>query len=185
MSRIAVMLANGFEEIEALTVVDVMRRAGEICDIISIKDLSVIGGHNITVQADAIIDDKIKDYDLIVLPGGMPGSTNLQKNSKVIDLVNYFNENNKLIGAICAAPIVLAEAKVIKGRDITSYPGYEEELKEGNYKDDKLVVIDRNIVTSRGPATALQFSFELLKKLGNPAYKDLSDKMMYDFLMNK
>lgn len=183
MNRVAVILADGFEEIEALTVVDVMRRAGETCHMISIKNLSVIGGHNIIVQADAIIDDKIKDYDLLVFPGGMPGSTNLQTNSKVVELVKYFNDNNKLIGAICAAPIVLAEANIIEGRDITSYPGYEEDLKGSNYHENKLVIIDKNIVTSRGPATALEFSYQLLEKLGNPAYTQLKDAMMYDFLM--
>lgn len=182
MSKIAVILADGFEEIEALTVVDVMRRAGETCHMVSIKDLSVTGAHNITVQADTVISEKIKEYDLLVLPGGMPGSANLKNDLNVISLVKHFNDNNKIIGAICAAPIILAEANIIKGRNITSYPGYEDELSESNYIDNKLVIIDDNIITSRGPATAIEFSYQLLEKLGNKSYVNLSDGMMYDFL---
>ena len=181
MSKVAVILADGFEEIEALTVVDVLRRAKIECDTISINKIEVTGAHNISVKADSIISDKLKEYDLIVLPGGMPGSTNLRDNNKVIEIVKYFSENNKLIGAICAAPIVLAKADVIDGRTITSYPGYEEELSKANYISDKIVVEDGNIITSRGPATALEFSYKLLKKLG-VSYKELSDGMMYDFL---
>ena len=181
MSKVAVILADGFEEIEALTVVDVLRRAKIECDTISINKIEVTGAHNISVKADSIISDKLKEYDLIVLPGGMPGSTNLRDNNKVIEIVKYFSENNKLIGAICAAPIVLAKADVIDGRTITSYPGYEEELSKANYISDKIVVEDGNIITSRGPATALEFSYKLLEKLG-VSYKELSDGMMYDFL---
>lgn len=183
MSKVAVILADGFEEIEALTVVDVIRRAKVECDTVSINKTEVTGAHKIKVEADAIISDKIKDYDMIVLPGGMPGSTNLRDNDKVIEIVKYFNDNKKLIGAICAAPIVLEKANVIEGRTITSYPGYEEELSKANYISDKIVVEDGNMITSRGPATALEFSYKLLEKLGI-SYKDLSDGMMYEFLKN-
>jgi len=183
MKNVAVILAEGFEEIEALTVVDIVRRAGEHCDMISIKEKEVIGAHNIKVLADIIISDEIKNYDLIVLPGGMPGSINLKENGKVIELVKYFNDENKLIGAICAAPIVLAKAGIIKNKNITSYPGFEEELSEGNYITEEKVVVDNNIITSRGPATAIEFSYKLLELLGNDSYKALSKGMMYEFLI--
>lgn len=183
MRNVAVILAEGFEEIEALTVVDIMRRAGEHCDMVSIKEKEVIGAHNIKVLADVIISDEIKKYDLIVLPGGMPGSINLKENVKVIELVKYFNDENKLIGAICAAPIVLAKAGIIKNKNITSYPGFEEELSEANYITEEKVVVDNNIITSRGPATAIEFSYKLLELLGNDSYKALSEGMMYEFLI--
>lgn len=185
MKKIAVILAEGFEEIEALTVVDIMRRAGENCNMVSIKELEVTGAHNIKVSADLLISDEIKDYDLIVLPGGMPGSKHLKENQEVIELVKYFNNDNKLIGAICAAPIVLAEAGIVTGKNLTSYPGYEEELSSANYKTEERVVVDGNIITSRGPATAIEFSYKLLELLGNDSYRGISEGMMYDFLIKK
>mgnify|MGYP001085956811 CR=1 FL=1 len=183
MKNIAVLLAEGFEEIEALTVVDILRRAEENCEMVSVDKIDVKGAHNIIVKADKIINDEIKNYDLIVLPGGMPGAKNLRDNEKVIELVKHFNEENKLIGAICAAPIVLAKADIIAGKKITSYPGYENELNKGTYIEDATVVVDGNIVTSRGPATAIEFSYKLLELLGNDSYKKLSEAMMYDFLI--
>jgi len=178
MKRVAVLLVEGFEEIEALTVVDIIRRAKVKCDMVGIETLSVIGSHNIEVKCDKVISDDINEYDLIVLPGGMPGSLNLKNSEKVINAIKYFNKHNKLLGVICAAPIVLAKADVIRGRDITSYPGYEEELKGCNYKEDE-VVVDGNIITSRGPATAMSFSYKLLEILGYDSYKEISKAMLY------
>ncbi|PRR82812.1 DJ-1 family glyoxalase III [Clostridium vincentii] len=178
MKRVAVLLAEGFEEIEALTVVDIMRRAKVNCDMVSLEKLSVIGAHNIEVKCDKVISDNIKEYDLIVMPGGMPGSVNLKNSEKVINAVKYFNENNKLMGVICAAPIVLAAADVISGRNVTSYPEIKEELKGCNYKEDE-VVVDGNIITSRGPATAMSFSYKLLEVLGYDNYKEISKAMLY------
>lgn len=185
MKKVAVLLASGFEEIEALTVVDVIRRAGEICHMVSIGEETVVGAHNIEVKADKIINDDIKSYDMIVLPGGMPGSLNLRNNLKVIELIKYFNEKNKYIGAICAAPIALAKANIINGKNITSYPGFEEDLNSSNYVSEHRVVVDGNIITSRGPATALEFSYRILDKLGSDKSDELRKSMMYNFLMNK
>lgn len=183
MKKVAVLLANGFEEIEALTVVDIMRRANIICDMVSIGEIDVIGAHEIKVTCNKRIDEDFSDYDMIVLPGGMPGSTNLQENSKVIELVKYFNNENKFIAAICAAPIVLKTANIIQGKNITSYPGFDKDLQGCNYIENELVVVDRNIITSRGPATAIPFSYKLLEVLGSDKCKDLSEGMMYNFLM--
>lgn len=183
MKKVAVLLAEGFEEIEALTVVDVIRRAGEVCDLVSIQKNSVLGAHNIEVKADKIISDDIKTYDMVVLPGGLPGATNLQKDSKVIELIRYFNQNKKYIAAICAAPIVLAEAGIIKNKDITAYPGFEEYFEDANYIETQDVVVDGNIITSRGPATALEFSYRLLEKLENNSAEKLKQGMMYNFFI--
>lgn len=179
MKKVAVMLAQGFEEIEALTVVDIVRRAGITCDTVSISGKEVKGAHDIVVIADKIISDEIKDYDLIVLPGGMPGATNLRDNSKVIEFVQWFNNNKKLVGAICAAPIVLGRAGVIEGKNITSYPGFQNELSAGNYKEEA-VVVDGNIITSRGPATAMAFSYKLLEALGYEETEKISTGMLYN-----
>lgn len=181
MKKVAVMFATGFEEVEALTVVDIMRRANITCDMVSIakENLNVTGSHNIEVKCNKVISEELKDYDLIVFPGGMPGATNLRDNAEVIELVQYFNKNNKLIAAICAAPIILAKADIIRDKNITSYPGFEKELEGCNYKEDR-VVVDGNIITSRGPATAMEFSYKLLEVLGSDSYKSLSKGMLYN-----
>lgn len=181
MSKVCVLLANGFEEIEALTVVDVLRRANVTCDLVSIFEKEVTGAHNMTVISDKLIED-IDVYDAVVLPGGMPGSTNLRDNSEVIDLIKNMDNSKKIIAAICAAPIVLAKAGIIKEKDVTSYPGFKEELGDVNYIENKRVVIDENIITSRGPATALEFSFEILKKLGKvKEAEEIRNGMLYNF----
>ncbi|MCR4944756.1 MAG: DJ-1/PfpI family protein [Clostridium sp.] len=179
MKKTAVLLAEGFEEIEALTVVDIIRRGNVECHMVSIKDLEVIGAHGIKVIADKVLSEDINEYDLIVFPGGMPGATNLKEDKKVLETVKKFNKEGKLIAAICAAPIVLAAAGIVENKNITSYPGFEEELKGCNYKEEN-VVIDGNIITSRGPATAMEFGYELLKVLGNETYNDLKKGMLYN-----
>ncbi len=180
MKKVCVLLANGFEEIEALTVVDVLRRANIECELVSIEKEYVTGAHNITVKADVLIDD-IKNVDMLILPGGMPGATNLRDDSRVINLIKNLLENNKKVAAICAAPIVLEKASVIDGECVTSYPGFENELKGANYKED-LVVVSGNIITSRGPATALEFAYTILKELGSDKTETLREEMLYNLL---
>lgn len=181
--KIIVFLAEGFEEIEALTVVDYLRRLDGIeVDMVSItQNLKVIGAHNIEVMADKTIGgiEDLLDYDGLVIPGGMPGATNLRDSKKLIDIVKDFNEKDKLIAAICAGPIVFEEADVIKGRDITSYPGFEENLKSGNYLE-KDVVLDGNLLTSRGPALAIDFTFKIVEYLlGNEKVESLKKDILY------
>lgn len=184
MKKVFVLLAEGFEEIEALTVVDVVRRAGIQCDMVSLLEKDVTGAHGITVKSDKGISDDLKDYDLMVLPGGMPGSTYLKEDPRVIELVKYFDKNSKIIAATCAAPIVLSAANIIENRNITSYPGFEDQLVGANYLEE-VVVVDKNIITSRGPATTLAFAFKIVELLGSDKYKDLSKGMMYNFLSSK
>ena len=169
MKKVAVMLADGFEEIEALTVVDVLRRAKIRCDMISIQNEYVKGAHSIEIKADKLIDEDLESYDMIVCPGGLPGAEYLSKDEELLDVIRKFEKmDNKYIAAICAAPaLVLPEAGVEKDRYITSYPGeeFENKLSYANYTEE-LVVVDGNIITSRGPATALLFAYKLVDILG-------------------
>lgn len=179
--RVAVILADGFEEVEALLVVDILRRASILCDTISIKDKEVKSSHGIIVKADRLItESSMEEYDMLVLPGGGLGADNLRDNSMVIDWVKYFNQNNKYIAAICAAPQVLAKAGIIEGRRITSYPDdkYKKILSSGIYTDE-MVVVDNNIITSRGPATTFTFAYKLLDILGGDS-DTLKEGMLYN-----
>ncbi|AWK50900.1 DJ-1 family protein [Clostridium beijerinckii] len=164
MKKVCVLLADGFEEIEALTVSDVMRRANLTCDLVSIKEKQVKSSHGLVVEADKLFHEDM-EYDLVVIPGGVPGAPNLRDDERVINFVKKQNKEGKLIGAICAGPIVFARAGIIEGRKITSYPGFEDELPKCEYLEEA-VVVDGNIITSRGPATAMAFSYKLLEKLG-------------------
>lgn len=182
MKKVAVLLANGFEEIEALTVVDVLRRANIECKTFSINDIDVLAAHNITVKADALLDVKeVQQYDMLVLPGGMPGTLNLKNDTRVLELVKYFNDKNKFISAICAAPAILEAAGILSGKTITLYPDWEKHIKDGNCVVEP-VVVDGKIITSRGAGTALAFSYELLKVLGYDKVEELEKAMIYDII---
>ena len=182
--KVAVILANGFEEGESLLVVDILRRAEISCDIVSIENEMVTGSHNIIVKADTTMKDVIKDsYDMIVLPGGQPGADNLRDNEEVIKWIKEMNKEEKFIAAICAAPQVLEKAGIVKGKKITSYPSkkYKEILNDTDYQE-KLVVVDKNIITSRGPATTLPFAYKLVEILGGNS-EELKEKMLYNDLI--
>ena len=184
MKKVGVLLAEGFEEVEALTVNDVMRRANLQCDLISMKDKYVKSSHNVVVEADKIFDENM-EYDLIVFPGGLPGATNLRDDERVINFLKKQNKEGKLIGAICAAPIALGKAGLTEGRKITSYPGYEDELPNCDYLEEA-VVVDKNIITSRGPATAMAFAYKLLEVLGCAHEVDgISSGMLYKMFIEK
>ena len=184
MKRVAIILADGFEEIEAFTTADILRRAGIECDLVSIEKDFVKSTHNIVVKADKILNEDIYEYDMIVLPGGLPGAENLAENNMVIEVIKKFNEDiNKYIAAICASPaIVLTKAGIIENRFITSYPGeeFERMLKDSNYVDE-LVVVDGNLITSRGPATTMLFAYKIVDVLGYNSEK-LKDGMLWNML---
>ncbi|EHJ01537.1 MULTISPECIES: DJ-1 family glyoxalase III [unclassified Clostridium] len=178
MKKVCILLAEGFEEIEALTVSDIMRRAEVTCDLVSIGGKKVQSSHGVTVEADKIFEENM-DYDLVVIPGGMPGATNLRDDERVIKFVKKQNKEGKLLGAICAGPIVLGRAGLTEGRNITSYPGYEDELPNCEYLEEA-VVVDENIITSRGPATAMTFAYKLLEVLGySHKVEGISSGMLY------
>lgn len=179
MKKVAVLLANGFETIEALTVVDILRRAEVCCDTFALGDIEVCTSHKIIVKADKSIDNSnISDYDCIVLPGGMPGAKNLKEDARVIELIKDFNSKGKLICAICAAPIVLGEAGVIEEKDITCYPGFEKELGNCNYKNELVVIFD-NIITAKGPAASTKFAFEILEKIKPEKLYEIKSGMLF------
>ena len=176
MAKVAVILAQGFEEIEALTVVDVLRRANVSCDMVGFEE-QVTGTHDIQVKADRVFDGDLSDYDLLVLPGGMPGSANLRDNQALISEIQAFNQEGKKISAICAAPIALHQAGVLKDKHFTCYDGVQENITDGIYQKET-VVVDGNLTTSRGPSTALAFAYELVAQLGGDA-ESLRVGMLY------
>lgn len=170
MKKVMVILAPGFEEGETVEIIDVLRRAGFTCDAVSIAGELVTGSNNITVKSDRVLErdlGEFKDYDMLVLPGGWGGTDNMLAEERVLELVRYYDSHDKFVAAMCAAPNVLAKAGVIKGRTMTAYPGPKTEpfYHDANYVED-VVAIDGNMITSRGPATALPFAFALVDALG-------------------
>ncbi|MBI9061866.1 MAG: DJ-1/PfpI family protein, partial [Marinilabiliaceae bacterium] len=148
MKKVVLFLAKGFEEVEALTPVDVLRRAGINVTTVSISnDLRVTGARQITVLADALFTDiDYSNIDMIILPGGMPGTSNLNNHQELRKLLVDFAAKNKLIAAICAAPMILGELGLLKGKTVTCYPGFESHLKGANVTTQS-VVTDKNIIT--------------------------------------
>lgn len=177
MPKAILLLAEGFEEIEAVTVLDVLRRAGVAVTAAALSGLHVRGAHEIVMQADVSLDDvEALDFDALILPGGQPGSTNLQKDARVLALVRRFVNNQKLTAAICAAPTVLETAGVLSGRRATCYPGYE--LPSARFEQSS-VVEDGCIVTSRGAGTAFEFAFALVRRLcGAPMVDTQREKLL-------
>ena len=182
MAKVAVILANGFEEIEALTVVDVLRRANIACHILGIEQV-VTGSHGISVQADRLWQGNLDDYDMVVLPGGMPGSANLRDDQDLMKGLAKMQEEDKWIAAICAAPIALEKAGVLENKKFTCYDGVEESIKSGNYLKET-VVTDGKLITSRGPSTALAFAYTIVEKLGGAA-DSLRQGMLYTDVFGK
>lgn len=176
MAKVAVILADGFEEIEALTVVDVLRRANITCHMVGFE-AQVTGSHAIQVQADRVFDGDLSDYDMIVLPGGMPGSANLRDHELLIAELQKCEQICKKVAAICAAPIVLNRAGLLKDKEFTCYDGVQEQIADGHYRKET-VVVDGQITTSRGPATALAFAYNLVEQLGGDATA-LREAMLY------
>ena len=182
MPKVAVILANGFEEIEALTVVDVLRRANITCHMVGFED-TVTCSHAIQVQANRVFDGNLSEYDMIVLPGGMPGSAHLRDNEQLITELQKFEKIGKKVAAICAAPIALNQAGLLEGRNFTCYDGVQEQIANGHYHKET-VVVDGNVITSRGPATALAFAYHLVETLGGDA-ESLRNGMLYTDLFEK
>lgn len=166
---IFVLIAEGFEEVEALTPLDLLRRVGINALLVSCSDrLAVRGAHGIKMVCDTLIDN-LEDEDVeeafgVILPGGLPGAENLRDSEGVKYILRDMMAARKMVAAICAAPIALKAADVIEGRRITSYPGFEDQLAGAKYIDEN-VVIDGNLITSRGPALAMDFSLAIVEHL--------------------
>jgi 4-methyl-5(b-hydroxyethyl)-thiazole monophosphate biosynthesis len=180
--RVIVPLADGFEEIEAVTIIDVLRRAGIEVVTAALDKKNVKGANGIAILADNHIDDLNSDtFDMVVLPGGVAGAEALRDSTSVINIIRGFNEREKLVGAICAAPIALEKAGVIDG-EFTCYPSFEEQVDSNGYTDQKKVVINDNVITSRGPATAICFALSIVQSLlGDKVYSDLKSGLLADY----
>lgn len=176
MKKAVVLVAPGFEEGETLTIVDIIRRANLKCDMFGF-DEAVTGGHEISVKTDHVLSKEVIDYDMVILPGGYGGAANLRDSQLVMEILKEMNEQGKYICAMCAAPIALEAANLLEGKNFTAYMGYDKKIKQGNYLDDK-VVIDGNIVTSRGPATAYAFAYKLVDLLGGDSLA-VKKRMVY------
>ncbi len=182
MAKTAIMLANGCEEIEALTVVDMLRRAKLTIDMISITQKEVIeGSHGICFYADKMIEDvNFDEYDAIVLPGGIPGTTNLGAHPVVTEQIKAFAAAGKLVCAICAAPSVLGANGILEGKKATCHPGWEDKLTGADVLEDE-VVCDGNVITSRGMGTAIPFSLAIISRLADEeTYKKVCVGIVYN-----
>lgn len=166
MEKYMLILTDTFEEIEAVTQVDFLRRAGIVVDMISITGkIQVTSNRGITVIADDVIENIIPDeYFGIIIPGGLPAAFDIRDDERVLKILKDFNKQNKLIAGICAGPCVLAKAGVLKGRDAVIYPKMESELLDANVKYDA-VCVDENIITARGAGLALEFAYTLVRKI--------------------
>jgi protein deglycase len=179
MPRVAVILADGFEEVEAIGVIDVLRRAEIDTVIAGLHDGNVTSARKVRVVPDTVIDTvRAENFDMIVLPGGQPGSDNLNADVRVKELIRQFSLKGKITAAICAAPYVLANAGVLVGKHVTSYPTYKDRLGGGVY-EEKSVVIDGSVLTSRGAGTALDFGLAIVEKLaGREKALKIRDSML-------
>ncbi len=183
MAKVCVLLADGFEEVEALTVVDILRRSRIYVETVSIEeDVQVAGSHHIPILADAVIDEiDPKEYDMAVLPGGMPGTVNLEKDPRVKALLDQMLADGKPVGAICAAPMILAHFGMLDGYEATIYPGMEGELDKALFLPQK-VVEDGPFITSRGVGTAIPFAFRIVERLASrEVVKEVCDSIVYPY----
>lgn len=165
--RVCVLLAPGYEEVEALTPVDYLRRAGATVDVISTtEDIVVPSAHQVMVQADSFLDDiKSDDYAMVVVPGGLPGVTNLIANEKVLAFLKAMNKDAKWVTSLCAGPAVLDAADVLVGKAATCYPGWEDKLKSIGAFSEETVVVDGHVITARGAGAAGYFALALVESL--------------------
>jgi 4-methyl-5(b-hydroxyethyl)-thiazole monophosphate biosynthesis len=168
--NVIILLAEGFEEVEAITPIDYLRRAGIDVTIAAIdNNLSVKGARGITVNADALLKDLNQSWDAVIIPGGMPGATNIAASAEAAALITKMAANGKLVCAICASPaVVLAPLGLLSGKTFTCYPSMEKTVQDGAWTDHP-VAIDGNIITSRGPGTAGAFAIAIIGKLLSPA----------------
>ncbi len=173
MARVLIPLAQGCEEIEAVTAADILRRAGIEVTTASLTAGPVHASRGMMLLADKTLDEAIKqDYDMIVLPGGMPGSEHLKNDGRIIDLLKRMSQDGRYVAAICAGPMALHAAGLTEGKRATSFPGVLDRLPGSHRYLKDAVVVDGNIVTSRGPGTAMDFALQLVELLVGKARRD-------------
>jgi DJ-1 family protein len=178
-----IVLGNGFEEIEAIAPGDILRRGGVIVKYLGVDGLSQRGGHNITVEADAGIEalTDITAEDLVVIPGGLGGVESIEGSKKAMELLAFARDNGARFAAICAGPRVLAKLGILKGKNITCYPGNEGDMEGAAADLDKNVVQDGDLITGRAPGAAYDFGLKLLESVkGAAAANEVRAQMYYD-----
>lgn len=172
MKKVLMVIAEGFEEIEAITPIDTLRRSGLHVTVASVgPSLNVQGSHGVRLEADILLKDYRETPDALVMHGGIPGAENLARSKELSALLVKMKKEDRWIAAICAAPsLVLAPLGILEGKKATCYPGYEDALQKGKarFKEDR-VVVDGHVITSRGPGTALEFSLEIVRRLVDEA----------------
>lgn len=180
--NIIALLADGFEETEALVPVDLLRRMGDNVTLASIKedDLKVTSAHNISVVADELISNiEIGDIDVVILPGGMPGTKNLDNDKNVHKIIEVLYEQGKLVTAICAAPMILGKKGMLEGRNVTCFPGFENDLKGATILKQHAVT-DGNIITAKGAGAAIEFGLAIVEYLhGKEASEKLAETIQF------
>ncbi|MGM0411398.1 MAG: DJ-1 family glyoxalase III [Bacillota bacterium] len=182
MKKVMVPLAEGFEEIEAITNIDVLKRAGIEVITAGLGSKEIEGDHGIKIETDMLLDEvDLDDLEAIVLPGGMPGAENLKNSDKLLWLISELAERENLVAAICAAPMVLDKAGVLKNKKATSYPGFDKEMPSCEYVEER-VVRDHNVITGRGPGVAMEFALEVVRYLvGYEKVEELKEEMLINF----
>ena len=181
MKKTGVFLAEGFEEIEGLTVVDILRRAGIETDMVSVMDQrTVMGSHQIPVVMDKLLSEvDFGSVDVLILPGGLGGTKNLEANEALMEQVDAFAGNGKMVCAICAAPSILGHRGILKGKKAIAYPGFEDQLTGAQVVDEP-AVRDGNIITGRGMGCSIPFALEILKYLTDEeTAKEMAEKIVY------
>ena len=181
MKKAYLFFATGFEEVEALTVVDILRRGGVDCKTVSVTgDYDVTSSHAVTVRADLLFDEQdLNDGDMLILPGGIPGTPNLKAHAGLDQLIDRYHADGKYLAAVCAAPTVYGEKGLLQGKKATCYPGMEDGLVGADKQTDK-VVCDGQFITSRGMGTCVDFGLTLLSKLTDEnTARTIGEKIVY------
>ena len=177
--KVAVMFANGFEEIEAISIIDILRRAEIDAINVGLEKKLVLGAHKVELKTDIVLDDLVVDeFDMIVLPGGLQGAQNLAQSQKLGEILRKFDDKNKKIAAICAAPWALATSGVLKD-EYACYPGFEKTIAKDGYMANLKISKCKNIITANGPATAIEFALTLVGELLG---KEKQDSIAKDLL---
>ena len=179
MPKMLVPLAEGFEEIEAITIIDVCRRGGIDVTVAGVTGMTIKGGQGIEVAADCLIDSvDINSYDMITLPGGLAGTLVLSESENVQSILKQMKEQGKYIGAICAAPLALHTADVLN-KDFTCFPSIENQIRHDGYHHDQSTIIDGKVMTSQGVGTAIDFDLKIVRKRqGESSFKDLKESIL-------
>jgi len=181
MASALVLVAEGFEEIEVTTIVDVLRRGGVEVTMAGLGSEIIKGAHGIAIQTETTVDSiRGTDFEMLILPGGQPGTDNLMADQNVLNMVEEAFARGRYLSAICAAPLVLAKCGILEGKNATCYPACKEGLQGANYIEDQNVVTDGNITTSRGPNTAMEFSLRLIEILvDDEKAKNIAEELLF------